>query len=432
MDKIEKDNISEKLLKSLINGVKPALGCTEPVAVGLATAKAYEAVEGEIINIKVDVSANIFKNGMGVGIPGTKEIGLVFATALAVACGDSSLGLEVFKNVDDKTIAEAQDLIDRGLVEVNLETEKENFYIKAEVTTVNGKGICIIKDGHTNIVYVEANGKVLFEKESEDKKTSFSNEYLKDITLGDIRSFVEGVSFENIKFLLEGVKLNMAMADVGLKDKPGPGLGAAMNLLMEEGVMQKDVVNKARAYTSAAADARMAGVNMPVMSSAGSGNHGITAIIPTTMMCEHLGYDNEKLARALAFSHLTTAYIKTFTGALSPVCGCAVAAGIGASTSIAWLLGGTNEQIAGAIKNMVGTLAGLVCDGAKSSCAFKLSTAASEAIIQAKLAVNDVVVGDFDGLVSPSGEDTIKNLGRFCGDGMEPADRVILDIMTNK
>lgn len=429
---VEKDGLEEKLLKSLINGVKPALGCTEPVAVGLATSKAYEGVKAEVKSIKVDVSANIFKNGMGVGIPGTKEIGLVFAAALGVTCGDASLGLEVFRSVDEKTIEEAQTLIDNDLVEVNLETEKGNFYIEAEIVTEKGTGKCVIKDGHTNIVYVEANEKVLFEKETSKKEASFSNDYLKDITLGDIRNFVENVSFDDIKFLLEGVKLNMDMAEVGLKEKSGPGLGAAMNLLMDEGVMQKDIINKARVYTSGACDARMAGINMPVMSSAGSGNHGITAIIPPTIMCEHLGCDDEKLARTLAFSHLTTAYIKIFTGALSPVCGCAVAAGIGASASITWALGGNNEQIGGAIKNMVGTLAGMVCDGAKGGCAFKLSTAASEAIIQAKLAMNNVVIGELDGIVSPGAEDTIKNLGHFCSAGMEPADREILKIMINK
>lgn len=429
---VEKNDLEEKLLKSLINGVKPALGCTEPVAVGLATSKAYEGVKGEIKSIKVDVSANIFKNGMGVGIPGTKEIGLVFAAALGVTCGDPSLGLEVFRNVGEKTIENAQKLIDKELVEVNLETKKGNFYIESEIITEKGTGKCIIKDSHTNIVYVEVDEKVLFEKKTDKRQSSFNNDYLKDISLKNIRNFIENVSFDDIKFLLEGVKLNMDMAEVGLKEKSGPGLGAAMNLLMEEGVMQKDIINKARVYTSAACDARMAGKNMPVMSSAGSGNHGITAIIPATIMCEHLGCDDEKLARTLAFSHLTTAYIKIFTGGLSPVCGCAVAAGIGASASITWVLGGSDEQIGGAIKNMVGTLAGMVCDGAKGGCAFKLSTAASEAIIQAKLAMNNVIIGDLDGIVSPGAEDTIKNLGHFCSAGMEPADREILKIMTNK
>ena len=375
----------ERLLQSLINGVKPALGCTEPVAVGLATAKAFENIRGEVKHINVKVSPNIYKNGMGVGIPGTKEIGLVFSAALGVTCGDPDLGFEVFRNVNEKTRLEAKELLTLNLVDVVLEEKKGNFFIEATVETRSGKGICIIKNTHTNIVYVESNGEVLINKEEEGKKIEDSNEYLKNITVEDIKNFVETVPFSDIEFLLEGVKINMDIAKVGLEEKSGPGLGAAMNLLMEEGVMQKDVINKARVLTSAACDARMAGINMPVMSSAGSGNHGITAIIPPAVMCEYLGCDEEKLARVLAFSHLTTSYIKVFTGALSPVCGCAVAAGIGASASITWLLGGTLKQISGAIKNMVGTLAGMVCDGAKGGCAFKLSTASSEAIIQALL-----------------------------------------------
>ncbi|MGN9163828.1 L-cysteine desulfidase family protein [Tissierellaceae bacterium HCP3S3_D8] len=420
---------SEKLLETLIKGVKPALGCTEPVAVGLATAKAYEGIKGEVKDVKVKVSPNIYKNGMGVGIPGTKEIGLVFAAALGVTCGDPNLGFEVFRHVNVKAVSEAEILVKDNRISVVLEDTKGNFYIEAEINTNKGRGLCIIKDTHTNIVYVEANDKVLFQKEESKKASSMNNEYLKDITLQDIRNFVENISYEDIEFLLEGVKLNMDIAKVGLEEKPGPGLGAAMNLLMTEGVIQRDVINEARILTSAACDARMAGINMPVMSSAGSGNHGITAIIPPTVMCEHIGCDDEKLVRTLAFSHLTTAYIKVFTGGLSPVCGCAVAAGIGASAAVTWALGGTNKQIGGAIKNMVGTLAGMVCDGAKGGCAFKLSTASSEAIIQAKLAMSNIFINDLDGIINPKTEETIKNLGQFCNGGMKNADREIIDIM---
>lgn len=431
MKDITINNYSELFLESLRNGVKPALGCTEPVAVGLATSKAYEAIKGQIKSVEVKVSPNIFKNGMGVGIPGTKEIGLVFAAALGITCGDPDLGLEVFRNVDDETIEKAQELVSKRQVDVLLEDTKGNFYIEANVVTDSGTGTCIIKNNHTNIVFVKANEKILMDNDILEGTKGHSNEYMKELNLQDIREFVENVDFKDIEFLLEGVKLNMNMAKVGMEQKPGPGLGAAMNLLMSDGVMQKDMINEARALTAAACDARMAGLNMAVMSSAGSGNHGITAIIPPTVVCEHLGCDDEKLARALAFSHLVTAYIKVFTGGLSPVCGCAVAAGIGASSSITWVLGGDNKQIGGAIKNMVGTLTGMVCDGAKGGCAFKLSTAASEAIIQAKLALANVHINDLDGIVNPLAEETIKNLGKFCSEGMKNADSEILEIMTS-
>ena len=197
------NNYNDKLLKTLIDGVKPALGCTEPVAVGLAAAKAYEDVKGDIESVTVKVSPNIYKNGMGVGIPGTKEIGLVFAAALGITCGDPNLGFEVFRPVNNKAVAEAETLVKNNQVSVDLEDTKGNFYIEAKVITDKGKGICIIKNSHTNIVYVEANGKVLFEKEEEEKSNSNDNEYLKYITLKDIRNFVENISYQDIDFYLK-------------------------------------------------------------------------------------------------------------------------------------------------------------------------------------------------------------------------------------
>lgn len=435
--KREKDTLPcelwELLLNSLKNGVKPALGCTEPVAVGLAVSKAYELIKGNIKRVEVKVSPNIFKNGMGVGIPGTREVGLVFAAALGITCGDPNLELEVFRYVNDEAINKARELVDKDLISVEIEDKKGNFYIEAKINTDRGESICQIKRNHTNIVYLEANGKVLLNKDlEEDKDDVTSNEYMKDISIKDIRKFIENIAYEDIKFLLEGVKLNMNMAEAGLKEKPGPALGAAMDMLIRENILQDDIINRAKALTAAACDARMAGLNMPVMSSAGSGNHGIIAIIPPVVVCRHIGCDDEKLARTLAFSHLLTAYIKVFTGGLSPVCGCAVAAGVGASASIAWALGASDEQIEIAIKNMIGTLTGMICDGAKGGCAFKLSTAASEAIIQAKLALANVCVNDLDGILSPRVEDAIRNLGKVCTEGMENMDNVILKVMANR
>lgn len=418
------------MLNVLKNEVKPALGCTEPVALGIAVAEAYRVIKGEIISIDIKMSPNIYKNGMGVGIPGTDEKGLIFAAALGITCGDSSLGLEVFRSVDKTNTKEANELIDKDIIKIEVEDSLGNFYIEVSIDTDNGNSLCIIKNSHTNIVLVKANGKTIFQKE-EDKEAKEGNSYgnLKEYCFTDIRTFAENVSYKDIEFLLEGVKLNMDIAEKGLKDRSGPGLGATLKELMEEGLIQKDIISEARMITSAACDARMAGVNMAVMSSAGSGNHGITAIIPPAVLAKHMGFDNEKLARTLAFSHLTTSYIKIYTGRLSPVCGCAIAAGIGASASITWALGGTDKQIYGAIKNMVASLSGMVCDGAKGGCSFKLSTAASEAIIQAKLALKNVFASDLDGIIGQEVESTIKNLGKFCVEGMKLADKNIIEIM---
>lgn len=424
----------DDVLTILKQQVKPARGCTEPVAVALAVSTAYKEIKGNVDKINIKLSPNIYKNGMRVGIPGTKEKGILFAVALAVLCGAPELGLELFKNVNDSFINKAKDLVAENKISIEVMNRQKNFFIEANVLTDNGSACCRVKDNHTNIVYLEVNGNVIYSDEDNNcifKEGFNSNKLsLKNLSIREIINFIEDVPFEDISFLLEGVELNISMAKKGLEGKIG--IGAGMSQLLQKGIMRDDIVNQVRILTSAACDARMAGINLPVMSSAGSGNHGITAIIPPTIVCRYLGYDNEKLARALALSHLITAYIKEFTGRLSPVCGCSVAAGIGASASIAWLLGGNYKEIVGSINNMVGAISGMVCDGAKGGCAYKLSTAASEAVIQAYLAVNGFVISNYDGIVGDDVEVTIKNLGALSSEGMKDMDETILKIMTKK
>lgn len=425
-----KNKSSIDLLEILKEGVKPALGCTEPVALGLSVAEAYRHIKGEIINIKKELSPNIYKNGIGVGIPGTSEKGLMFAAALAIVCGDSTLGLEVFKYVNELHVIKAKEIVKQKDIKILIEDNKGNFHIKAEVVTDNGKGICIIKENHTNIVFVQVNNKIIFKKDRLNGKIKKDPMHsLVNLSIRDIIEFVEKVPLKDIMFLLQGVRINMDIAQKGLEEGSGAGLGSAMNVLMEEGEIKEDVITKARILTAAACDARMAGVNMPVMSSAGSGNNGITAIIPPVVVCEHIGCDDEELTRTLAFSHLTTSYIKAFTGVLSPICSCAIAAGIGASAAITWLMGGSEKQIEYAIKNMIGSIAGMICDGAKCGCAFKLSIAASEAIIQSKLAMKNIFISDFDGIVGSTADRTIRNLGKFCTEAMKDMDKEIIEIM---
>lgn len=424
----------DDILTILKQQVKPARGCTEPVAVALAVSTAYKDIKGDVDKINIKLSPNIYKNGMRVGIPGTKEKGIVFAVALAVVCGEPELGLELFKNVNDSFINKAKDIVAQNKISIEVVDDQGNFFIEAQIFTDNGNACCRVKDNHTNIVYLEVNGNVVYS--DEEKDCIFNDGFngnklsLKNLSIKEIINFIEDVPFEDISFLLEGVELNITMANKGLEDKIG--LGAGMSQLLEKGILRDDIVNQVRIITSAACDARMAGINLPVMSSAGSGNHGITAIIPPTIVCRYLGYDNEKLSRALALSHLVTAYIKEYTGRLSPVCGCSVAAGIGASASIAWLLGGNYNEIVGSINNMVGAISGMICDGAKGGCAYKLSTAASEAVIQAYLAVNGVVISNYDGIVGDDVEATIRNLGVLSSEGMKDMDGAILKIMTKK
>lgn len=424
------EKVMIQLVNILKNQVKPALGCTEPVAVGLAVATACREINGKVEQVVIRVSSNIFKNGLRVGIPGTGDTGLAFGAALAAVCGNPEYGLEVFRDVTDHDVILARKMTDEQRVSIEVIEGSGFFLIEADVFAEGERVLCVIRDHHTNVVKVVKDGQILWEKEEKmEDPASVDMTVLHDLTLQELRNFSETVPFKTIDFMLDGVQMNMAMAQRGLTEKWGLGVGAGMQRLISQGVWGDDLVNHVRMYTAAACDARMAGINLPVMSSAGSGNHGITVIVPLAVFCREQNESEERLARALAFSHLITAYIKEYTGRLSPVCGCGVAAGIGAAVGIAWLSGGNDHQIAGTVKNMVGSISGMICDGAKGGCAFKLAAAASEAVILAQLAVNQVIIGDFEGIVGLSGESTIRNLGNFCMKGMSRLDDQIIEIM---
>lgn len=424
----------DSLIALLKRMVKPALGCTEPAAIALAVARAYQESHGTLKNISVRMSGNIFKNARGVGIPGTTESGIDFAVALAVICGKWEKGLEVFSDVDDNAIKLAHELMDRKIIHIEVCDSEGSFFIEAVIEADNTVK-AVIKNTHTNIVYVECDGKVLFKQEEQSaacKDSKQKDEHvplLRNMTMQELRKEVEQLPLEDIAFLIAGVPMNYRMAQRGLKEKNGLALGNAIKELMDEGVIEKNMVNTVRMYAAAAADARMAGLKMPVMSSAGSGNHGITAIIPPYIVCQEKGYDEEKLIRALAFSHLVTIAIKEFSGPLSPVCGCAIAAGIGAAVSIAWLLDCDDNQIAGVINSMSGTLAGMLCDGAKGGCAFKLATAAGEAVMCALLAKKNVFIKPNQGIVGVCPETTIQNIGYICTQGMGSVDSTVIGVM---
>ncbi|MFH1154830.1 MAG: L-serine ammonia-lyase, iron-sulfur-dependent, subunit alpha [Pseudomonadota bacterium] len=435
----------DKIVAILKHKVRPALGCTEPVAVALAAAVAFRQVAGALAAVAIRISPNIFKNGMRVGIPGTRESGIPFAVALALVCGNPDQGLELFDTVDEEAIKAARLILEKNLIHVELDMGPEPFFIEARVLTHTGNARCIIRESHTNIVLVEKNGTTVLDRETRESDPGTCSEpgtgggeagdparkvdRLGDLSIRELIDIIEIIPADRIRFLAQGADMNMAMAEYGLREKSGLGLGAGLKTLMEKGGLADNLINRVRVHTAAATDARMAGVKLPVMSSAGSGNHGITAILPPYLTSLDLGCDADTMVRSLALSHLITIYIKEFTGSLSPVCGCAIAAGIGASASVAWLLGASRDQIAGAIKNMGGDLAGMVCDGAKGGCAFKLSTASGEAILCAMLARNDIIISDRQGIVGIGAESTIRNLGRLCVQGMTNVDRNIIDSM---
>lgn len=421
----------DEILALIKSGVMPALGCTEPGAVALASAYAAQALGEKIEKIEVSVDSNVYKNGMAVGVPGTGKVGLPIAAALGALISDPALELSVLCNITPELLREAGQLIAENKVAINLH-DNQGLYISAVVFGSKGNARAVIKGNHTNLVLLERNGKLISHKMEHAIKKSvapFNNE---NVTLSKLISTVESMPDGSFDFFDEGIQMNMAAARIGKKNRLGMAVGANFQDLIDKKVLADDLALYAKVLTASAADARMSGENIPVMSVAGSGNHGLTAILPILAVAERMNVARARLLRTLAISTLTTIYIKSYTGSLSALCGCAVAAATGASAAIVWMLGGTRDQIDATIKNMIANLTGMICDGGKVGCALKLATAASVAVETALLSINDVLVPTSNGIIFPSADDTIRNLGMVSNPGMLETDKVILDIMMEK
>lgn len=425
-------DLRKEFVEMLKAEVKPAVGCTEPVALALACAKCKELLGEKVVENKMLVSPSIYKNGMCVGIPGTERLGLKIAAAIGIVAGKSENGLSVLEGTTNDEIAKSEELMDEGKLSIAPADTTKKVFIDVEFKGENNTARVIIDGKHDNFVYLEKNGEVILDKSKGEENTSGAvsgKSIMEDATLEEIIKNVEDMDFEDIKFLKDGVVMNMLMAEKGLEERIGIGAGYGIKQGMEQGIIGDDIINRAMMLTAAASDARMAGVDMPVMSSNGSGNHGLTAILPIVAYNVKFPQGDERLCRALAISHLTTAYIKNFTGRLSAMCGCGVAAATGSTAGIAWLMDESMEQIAGAVKNAVADLSGMICDGAKSGCALKLSSAAAAAVTNAILAKNGNYAKQINGIVSQDVDETIRNLGKVSDKGMSVTDRVILDVM---
>ncbi|MEG2958295.1 MAG: L-serine ammonia-lyase, iron-sulfur-dependent, subunit alpha [Oscillospiraceae bacterium] len=424
----------EALLGLLTREVVPALGCTEPVCVALAAADASCAIGGQIVSIKVSVNANILKNGMSVGIPGCPNVGLNYAAALGACMANPQKGLELLADITDNVNTFVSQMIADDRVKIAVDPNEDDLYVRAEVITTSGLGISVIRESHANIVYTKANDKVLVEKKVPlgEKRADDVYETLKTTTLAQLRQLVEQLSDGELLPMLDGMRMNGLLADYGLSHDAGVGIGRTLEKLTENGVFGQSLNSRIMARTAACAEARMSGCPYAVMSSAGSGNHGITAVLPVVELARELKSDDATLARALALSHIVTLYIKQFTGRLSAICGCGMTAATGAAVAMTWLLGGTDAQLGHAVTNMSANLTGVICDGGKVGCALKLASAASAALMSAYLAIDDVAVSATDGVVGRTAEESIANMGKISHPGMTETDKVILQIMLDK
>ena len=420
----------KRIIDLIHQEVVPAIGCTEPIAVALCVAKATETLETKPERINVLLSANILKNAMGVGIPGTGMIGLPIAIALGALIGKSEYQLEVLKDSTPDVVEEGKRFIEEKRIHISLkENIEEKLYIEVCCEAGEDKAIAVIAGGHTTFVYIERNGEVQFQKQH--TASCEKEEECLELTLRKVYDFALNTPLDEISFILETARLNKAAAERSFEGNYGHGLGKMLRGTYEHKVMGDSVFSHILSYTSGACDARMAGAMIPVMSNSGSGNQGISATLPVLVFAEENDKSEEELIRALMLSHLTVIYIKQSLGRLSALCGCVVAA-TGSSCGITWLMGGTYDQVAYAVQNMIANLTGMICDGAKPSCALKVTTGVSTAVLSAIMAMENRCVTSVEGIIDEDVDQSIRNLTKIGSKGMNETDKLVLEIMTGK
>ena len=426
MTESERRQIIELLKKEVI----PAIGCTEPIAVALCVAKASETQGVKPEKIDVLLSANILKNAMGVGIPGTGMVGLPIAVALGALIGKSDYQLEVLRDCTPEAVEQGKLFIAEKRICISLKEDiTEKLYIEVNCKAGDKTAKAIIAGGHTTFIYIERNGEVQFQKQH--TASCEKEEECLELTLRKVYDFALNTPLDEISFILETARLNKAAAECSFEGNYGHGLGKMLRGTYEHKVMGDSVFSHILSYTSGACDARMAGAMIPVMSNSGSGNQGISATLPVLVYAEENDKSEEELIRALMLSHLTVIYIKQSLGRLSALCGCVVAA-TGSSCGITWLMGGTYDQVAYAVQNMIANLTGMICDGAKPSCALKVTTGVSTAVLSAIMAMENRCVTSVEGIIDEDVDQSIRNLTKIGSKGMNETDKLVLEIMTGK
>ena len=422
----------QQIIELIHQQVVPAIGCTEPMAVALCVAKATELLGKVPERIELRLSANILKNAMGVGIPGTGMIGLPIAVALGALIGRSELGLEVLRDCDKQAVERGKAYIEENRIFISLEQEdKDKLFINALCTADGHEAEARIKTSHTHFVYLRKDEEVLNDNDKGNDHESEHENQEPQLTLRKVYDFAIETDIEELRFILEAKRLNEAAAASGLKENYGHQLGKTMCSPLGKGIMGESIFSKVLSATSCACDARMAGAMVPVMSNSGSGNQGICATMPVVVFAEENHNTEEELIRALIISNLTAIYIKQSLGTLSALCGCVVAS-TGSSCGITYLMGGNFEQISYSVKNMIANLTGMICDGAKPSCALKLTSGVSTAVMSAMLAMQHRYVTSQEGIIDEDVDKSIHNLTNIGKYGMDETDRFVLDIMTHK
>lgn len=417
----------DQLIALIQDQIRPAVGCTEPGAAAYAAAVAAQTLGETPERLTVSVSRNILKNAMGVGIPGTDMVGLPIAVALGALCGDAGAGLAVLHSITDEDVAQAQKLVDAQGVQVCLSDQSQKLYIDVLAEAGEHSARTVIAGTHTNIIRIEKDGQCISTGDGAEESGAAGGGA--ELSLKEIDDFVRSVSSEKLNFLRECIDMNSAISQEGLEHPYGLGIGQSIYETLPENNSEE---NYALAVTCAAADARMGGCTLPVMSSCGSGNQGLTATLPVIAVARKRGLSEEDTFRALAYSLLVTIHVKQHLGKLSALCACSVGASIGTACALTYLDGGTLQQIGHCVDNVVADVSGVICDGAKAGCALKIATGVSSAFRGAMLAMKNRNASALDGIVGHDPEASVDNLGNLCNTGMLDTDRVILDMLVCK
>ena len=425
------NEIEKPLIQIVERDVVPALGCTEPISLALAAATAAKYLGKTPERIEAKVSPNLMKNGLGVAVPGTGMVGLPIAAAIGALGGNQDGGLEVLKHITPEQVIAAKSMLEQKLVSVDIHQTEHILYSESTLFADNDYVKVAIQDQHTNVILIEKNGEILFQKVEDECTNCDPYEVFKQISAREIFEFCKAVELEKIRFIRQAAELNRALSDEGLRENYGLHIGRTLRKQVGSGLISDDLLSKIMIETTAASDARMGGATLPAMSNSGSGNQGIAATMPVVVVADYLKVSEEKRLRALFLSHLMAIYIHSKLPKLSALCAVTTAS-MGSCAGIAYLLTGKFETVSMGICSMIGDISGIICDGASNSCAMKVSTSVASGYKSVLMAMDETHVTGNEGIVEHDLDRTIDNLCAIASKSMQHIDKQVIEIMVSK
>jgi L-cysteine desulfidase len=421
------------ILKEIFaNEVFPSIGCTEPISCAYTAAAAAEQLGGAVEKVELIVDPGTFKNGAAVTVPYSNGLkGNMVAAALGAVIAKSAMRLEILKAVTPEILKKALGLIEKGAVQYKCKENEKDFHVEVLAEGGGFKVRCLVSEGHTNITLLEKNGKsIIASHPHAGTKEKTYRDTLRKMKLEELLREVIKLDDETRAYIQKGIKMNMSIAQKGIANNK---LASQLHAMAKEGVMTDSISFQVKLAVAAAVDARMSGMPEPVMTSGGSGNQGVLTILGPYLMGRHWGIEARRIEESIAISHSVNSYIKCFTGELSVICGCAIAASISAATALVYQKAGIDiQKITFAINNVIGDLCGIICDGAKPGCAMKVTTGAETAIRSATIALLGYGISPDEGVLGKTAEESIQNLSKVSLTGMFQVDPTVIHILQEK